>query len=48
MGRWLFSPSASRLHGGADRHLLTALFVVVSNLIVDVTYAYLDPRIRYG
>jgi ABC-type dipeptide/oligopeptide/nickel transport system permease component len=28
--------------------LLTAVAVVVSNLVVDITYAYLDPRIRYS
>ena len=28
--------------------LLTAIAVVVSNLVVDITYAYLDPRIRYS
>ncbi len=28
--------------------LLMAIAVVVSNLVVDVVYAYLDPRIRYG
>jgi ABC-type dipeptide/oligopeptide/nickel transport system permease component len=28
--------------------LIIALAVVVTNLAVDVTYAYLDPRIRYG
>ena len=28
--------------------LLLALVVVVSNLLVDVAYAYLDPRIRYS
>ena len=27
--------------------LLYALFLVVANLVVDLTYAYLDPRIRY-
>jgi ABC-type dipeptide/oligopeptide/nickel transport system permease component len=27
--------------------LLYALILVVANLVVDVTYAYLDPRIRY-
>jgi peptide/nickel transport system permease protein len=26
--------------------LVTAVFYVVINLIVDVSYAYLDPRIR--
>ena len=28
--------------------LLMAVAVLVSNLLVDVAYAYLDPRIRYG
>lgn len=28
--------------------LLTAVFVTLANLIVDLTYAYLDPRIRFG
>lgn len=28
--------------------LLAALFVVVANLVVDVAYAFLDPRVRYG
>lgn len=27
--------------------LLYALFLVVANLLVDITYAYLDPRIKY-
>ncbi len=27
--------------------LLYALFLVVANLVVDITYAWLDPRIRY-
>lgn len=28
--------------------LLTATIVVIANLIVDLFYAYLDPRIKYG
>jgi len=28
--------------------LVIAVAVVVANLVVDVAYAYLDPRIRYG
>mgnify|MGYP000880965944 CR=1 FL=1 len=28
--------------------LLYALFLVVANLIVDITYAFLDPRIQYS
>jgi oligopeptide transport system permease protein len=27
--------------------LLYAIFLVVMNLFVDITYAWLDPRIRY-
>jgi ABC-type dipeptide/oligopeptide/nickel transport system permease component len=27
--------------------LLYAIFLVVANVIVDITYAWLDPRIRY-
>jgi peptide/nickel transport system permease protein len=28
--------------------LLTALAFVIMNLIVDLTYTFLDPRIRYA
>jgi ABC-type dipeptide/oligopeptide/nickel transport system permease component len=28
--------------------LIVAIAVVLSNLVVDVVYAYLDPRIRYS
>ena len=28
--------------------IVVAIFVVVISLLVDVIYAYLDPRIRYG
>jgi peptide/nickel transport system permease protein len=28
--------------------LLGALFVVVANIVVDIAYAYLDPRVRYS
>ena len=27
---------------------VTALFVATCNLLTDLLYAYLDPRIRYG
>jgi oligopeptide transport system permease protein len=27
--------------------LLYAVFLVISNLVVDILYAYLDPRIQY-
>ena len=28
--------------------LLAALFVIVANIVVDICYAYLDPRVRYS
>ncbi|MDW8185844.1 MAG: ABC transporter permease, partial [Anaerolineae bacterium] len=27
--------------------LIYAIFLVIANLVVDITYAFLDPRIRY-
>jgi peptide/nickel transport system permease protein len=40
----LFSHDYPIVQGGA---LLIASFVVVVNLLVDVSYGWLDPRIRY-
>jgi peptide/nickel transport system permease protein len=28
--------------------LATALFIIVANIVVDIAYAYLDPRVRYS
>jgi len=28
--------------------LFTALVVVISNIVTDMVYAFVDPRIRYG
>ena len=28
--------------------VMAAVFIIVANLIVDVLYAFLDPRIRYS
>jgi peptide/nickel transport system permease protein len=28
--------------------VLAALFIVVANILVDISYAYLDPRVRYS
>jgi len=28
--------------------LITATFVILFNLLADILYAFLDPRIRYG
>jgi ABC-type dipeptide/oligopeptide/nickel transport system permease component len=27
--------------------LFGAFFIITANLIVDIAYAYLDPRVRY-
>jgi ABC-type dipeptide/oligopeptide/nickel transport system permease component len=27
--------------------VLGAVFIVIANLVVDVVYAFLDPRVRY-
>ncbi len=50
-------PGVGRLNYDAITHadfpivqgtvLLAALFIVVANLLVDISYAYLDPRVRY-
>jgi peptide/nickel transport system permease protein len=28
--------------------LLAAMFIIVANIIADIAYAYLDPRVRYS
>jgi peptide/nickel transport system permease protein len=28
--------------------ILATLFIVVANIVVDIAYAYLDPRVRYS
>jgi len=38
---------SSDLYAVVDITVVAAFFVVLSNLIVDVVYAYLDPRVRY-
>src|SRR5919202_5673623 len=49
MGR-LYLESLSRLDYSVLMAILTvsALLVILSNLLADVVYAYLDPRIRYA
>ncbi len=49
MGQWFFQAIGSRDYTAVQAiTLLTAVAVVLSNLAVDITYAYLDPRIRYS
>ncbi len=28
--------------------LLASMFIIVANIVVDIVYAYLDPRVRYS
>ena len=28
--------------------LLASAFIIVANIVVDIAYAYLDPRVRYS
>jgi len=49
IGQWFYQAMIGRDYTVVQAiALLTAVAVVLSNLIVDVTYAYLDPRIRYS
>lgn len=49
MGQWLFQSIGFRDYTTVQAiSLLIAVTVVASNLVVDITYAYLDPRIRVG
>jgi peptide/nickel transport system permease protein len=49
MGQWFFQAVGFRDYTAVQTiTLLTAVAVIVSNLAVDITYGYLDPRIRYS
>ncbi len=49
MGQWFFQSIGFRDYTAVQAiAFISALAVVFSNLLVDITYAYLDPRIRYG
>ena len=51
-------PGIGRLNFDAINHsdfpivqgtvILAALFIVIANIVVDIAYAYLDPRVRYS
>ena len=28
--------------------LVASIFIILANILVDIAYAYLDPRVRYG
>ena len=49
MGQWFFQSVGARDYTVVQAIVtISALTVVFTNLLVDITYAYLDPRIRYG
>ena len=51
-------PGIGRLNFDAIQHAdfpivqgtitLAAIFIIIANIIVDIAYAYLDPRVRYS
>ena len=48
LGRLVVNAMLSRDYTVIQGAILTvSLFYVLVNLVVDVTYAYFDPRIRY-
>jgi peptide/nickel transport system permease protein len=49
MGRWFFESINNRDYTAVQAiALLTSVTVIATNLLVDISYAYLDPRIRYS
>ena len=49
IGRLVFTAIANRDYPVIQTVvMMTALFIVVINLIVDILYALIDPRVRYG
>jgi peptide/nickel transport system permease protein len=49
IGKWLIEAITSRDYTSIQAiAMLTAVTVVFTNLAVDLTYGYLDPRIRYS
>jgi len=49
IGQWFYQAIGFRDYTAVQAiALLSSVAVIVSNLLVDISYAYLDPRIRYG
>ncbi len=49
IGLWFFEAISTRDYTAVQAiAMITAVTVVLSNLLVDISYAYLDPRIRYS
>ena len=49
IGRYLFASISNRDFPAIMAiNMLAALAIMLTNLLVDVTYAYLDPRVKVG
>jgi peptide/nickel transport system permease protein len=49
IGRYAFDAIQSRdLPAIQGTVLFAAFFIIVANLVVDIAYAFLDPRVRYS
>jgi peptide/nickel transport system permease protein len=49
IGRYAFDAITSRdLPAIQGTVLFAAFFIIVANLVVDIVYAFLDPRVRYS
>ncbi|HLE81520.1 MAG TPA: ABC transporter permease subunit [Dehalococcoidia bacterium] len=47
-GRFLYEATVRRDYNVVQASLLgVAVFVTLANLLVDIAYAWVDPRIRY-
>ena len=44
---WSSPPSSDPTYRVQGVTLFGAFFIIIFNLIVDIAYAYLDPRVRY-
>ena len=42
------SVGSGDLYAILDITIIAAFFVTMANLLVDIVYAYLDPRVRYS
>jgi peptide/nickel transport system permease protein len=48
VGRWLFDAVNQRDYPIiSGMNLMSATLVLVCNLVIDITYAWLDPRVKY-
>ena len=49
VGRLSYTRSSTRTSRSIQGTvLLAAMFIIVANIVVDIAYAYLDPRVRYS